>query len=29
MGFERVVVARSALPTDLLAAATEVSFTRR
>ncbi|HEY4092341.1 MAG TPA: uroporphyrinogen-III synthase [Luteibacter sp.] len=29
MGFERVVVARSALPTDLLAAAAEVSFTRR
>ncbi|QWT19065.1 uroporphyrinogen-III synthase [Bacillus sp. NP157] len=28
MGFERVVVARSALPTDLLAAASEVSFTR-
>lgn len=28
-GFERVVVARSALPGDLLAAATEVSFTRR
>ncbi|WP_448096214.1 uroporphyrinogen-III synthase [Luteibacter yeojuensis] len=28
-GFERVAVARSALPTDLLQAATEVSFTRR
>lgn len=29
MGFERVVVAQSALPADLLAAAAEVSFTRR
>lgn len=28
-GFERVVVASSALPSDLLAAAAEVSFTRR
>lgn len=28
MGFERVVVARSALPADLLATAAEVSFTR-
>jgi len=28
-GFERVAVARSALPGDLLKAATEVSFTGR
>jgi uroporphyrinogen-III synthase len=28
-GFERIVVARSAMPGDLLAAAAEVSFTRR
>jgi uroporphyrinogen-III synthase len=28
-GFERVAVARSALPADLLQAASEVSFTRR